>query len=228
MRSAAPLSRELLDDPAADPAAVRTSLGCIARANRWLGGRAALRFALRRLLAERPAGDTLTLLDVGTGAGDLPLAAARWGRARGLRIVPIGLDRHPAAARLAADAGVPTAVADAGRLPFRPKSVDLVLVSQVAHHLAEPALVRLLRDCDGLARVGVILSDLRRSVLAAAGFRVVAWILRFDRNTRADGVTSIRRGFAPGELAACLRSSGLPQTVARRPGYRLVAAWRTG
>ena len=72
-----PLGVELLDDPAADPATVRSSLGDIARSNRWLGGRAAVRFGLDRLLKKLPHERRLTLLDVGTGAGDLPLDAVR-------------------------------------------------------------------------------------------------------------------------------------------------------
>ena len=69
----APLGVELLDDPGADPAVVRSSLRHIARSNRWLGGRAALRFGLAMALDSARPGADFSLLDVGTGAGDLPL-----------------------------------------------------------------------------------------------------------------------------------------------------------
>ena len=80
---------ELLDDPAADPGAVTESLRNIARANRWFGGAAAVRHGLARALAGVLAGTTLTLADLGTGLGDLPRAAARWGARRGLRLLPV-------------------------------------------------------------------------------------------------------------------------------------------
>ena len=67
-----PVGVELLDDPAADPATVAESLRNIARSNRWFGGAAAVRHGLARVLADVPAGATLTLADVGTGLGDLP------------------------------------------------------------------------------------------------------------------------------------------------------------
>jgi hypothetical protein len=104
--------------------------------------------------------------------------------------------------------------------------VDLVLVSQVLHHLTPASAVRLLRACDRLARLGVLVADLRRARLAPPLFRLGARALGFDRFTVADGVTSIRRGYTAGELRALLAQAGVRARVARRPGFRLVATWR--
>ncbi|MBA3346806.1 MAG: methyltransferase domain-containing protein [Gemmatimonadales bacterium] len=204
------------------------SLRNIARSNRWFGGAAAVRHGLAHLLAGVPPGSSLSLLDLGTGAGDLPEAAVRWARGRGIRLRPIGLERSRVAAGLARDAGVPCAVACAGLPPLKEKSVDLVLVSQVVHHLTPGSVVHLLQTCDRLARRGVIVSDLRRGRLAPVAFWFGARMLGFDRLTVVDGVTSIRRGYSAGELRALLVEAGVRGRVARRPGYRLVATWRPG
>jgi SAM-dependent methyltransferase len=221
-----PVGVELLDDPAADPATVAESLRNIARANRWFGGAAAVRHGLARVLAGVPAGTTLTLADLGTGLGDLPRAAARWAARRGVRLVPIGLERSPVAARLALAGGVPCAVGCAGMTPFREKSVDVVLVSQVAHHLADESAVRLLQACDRLARRAVIVADLRRGPLGPPAFWVGAHVLGFDAVTVADGMTSLRRGYTADRLRGLLAAAGVRGIVERRPGYRLVATWR--
>jgi SAM-dependent methyltransferase len=218
---------ELLDDPESAPEDVARSLGNIARANRWFGGTAAVRWGLARLLAGVPPGTRLTLLDLGTGMGDIPLDCARWARRRGVALAPLGLERSRVAAGLARDAGVATVLADAGAPPLRPRSVDLVLLSQVAHHFDRESIVALLRTADALARHGVIVCDLRRSRVAQAGFAAGATLLRFDRVTRADGHTSIRRGFTGGGLAELLACAGIPAPVVRRFPWRLVAAWRT-
>ncbi len=217
---------ELLDDPGADPKVVVRSLENIARANRWFGGAQAVRYGLARILDGVARSRPLTLLDLGTGAGDLPGDAVRWAGRRGWRLVPVGLERSRVAAALACAAGCPCAVADAGAAPFGDKSVDLVLVSQVLHHLTPSSAVRLLRDCDRLARVGVVVADLRRARLAGALFRLGGRLLRFDPVTLMDGVTSIRRGYEPAELRGLLERAGIRGRVARRPGYRLVASWR--
>lgn len=223
-----PIGHELLDDPAADPALVTESFRNLARSNRWFGGAAAVRYGLARLVPAAAAGSTFTLLDIGTGMGDLPQSAARWAARRGVRLDGIGVERSRVAAGLARRAGLPSVVSCAGALPFRARSADIVLLSQLIHHLSREAAVEVIRAADRIARLGVILADLRRSTVATIGFRVGAGLLRFDAATRADGVTSLRRGYLPRELAAILADAGVTATVRRRPGYRLVAAWRTG
>jgi SAM-dependent methyltransferase len=219
------LGEELLDDPAADPAIVAESLRNIVRANRWFGGSLAVRYGLQQTLSDIPRGTSLSLLDLGTGLGDLPQVAVRWARSRGIRLVPLGLERSRVAAALATSDGLPTAVACAGAPPIRDKSVDVVLVSQVAHHLTSESLVDLLHTCDRLARRAVVIADLRRHWLGPPAFWCGARLLRFDPVTVADGITSIRRGFTPEELRDLLRRAGIYARVRSRPGFRLVATW---
>jgi SAM-dependent methyltransferase len=221
-----PVGTELLDDPGADPAIVAESLRNISRSNRWFGGTSAVRYGLSRVLAGVPRGSRLTLLDLGTGSGDLPRRAAAWAARREVRLRSTGLELSRVAAGLARAGGVPCMVGCAGSPPLREKSVDLVLASQLLHHLAPDSAVRLLRTCDRLARLGVVIADLRRGRLAPIAFRIGAAALRFDRYTLVDGLTSIRRGYTAGELRALLAAAGLDAQVSRRPMYRLVATWR--
>jgi hypothetical protein len=216
---------ELLDHPDADPTTVARSLHHIARSNFWFGGWWAVRHGLHRLLAEVPRGTTLTLLDVGTGNGDLPARAVAWARTRGITLKPIGIERHRTAALLASRRGMATLLGCAGALPVRPRSVDLVLASQLAHHLSPRANIEFFQAAQQAARLGVVIADLRRSPLALAGFWFGSRIFRFDRATREDGLTSVMRGFHPGELAALLQQAGIAARVERSAGFRLVASW---
>lgn len=220
-----PIGEELLDHPDTDPAAVQLSLRNIARANTLFGGWDAARWGLARLLAGHRAG-TVTLLDVGTGAGDLPRRAVHWAARRGFRIAPLGLERHPAAATLARGRGLPVILACGSALPLDDGAVDVVLLSQVAHHLAPAALAVVARELTRVARLGVVLADLRPSELAGLGYRLVGPLLGFDHHTIADGVTSLRRGFTPARLAGELAAAGIRPTITTRRGVRIVAAWR--
>lgn len=218
-----PAGTELLDDPAADPAAVRTSLGNIARANRLFGGTAAVLFGMERLLAAGAKCEALTLLDVGTGAGDIPRAARAWGATRGIQVAGTGLERLRPAARLASDGGLPMTLGCATALPFRSASIDVVTLSQVLHHFEPEVAVRLLAEAARVARRGVVIADLLRSRAAAALFGVGARVLGFDRHTVEDGITSVGRGYAPEELESLCRLAGIRATVTVRPGWRVVA-----
>jgi len=223
-----PVGTEALDDPRTDPALVRRMLRDISRANRWLGGRAVMYFGLAQLVDAGDAGRTLTLCDIGTGAGDLPAAATRWAARRGITLRCAGIERIPAAAALARRGGMAVAVGCAGSLPIRPRAVDLVLISQLAHHLDRAAVVQLFRDAARTARRGVLVCDLRPSPLARHGFPVAARLLGLHRVTIADGVTSVARGFSAATLAELAHEAGCHRSgTAERPLGRVALWWRT-
>jgi ubiquinone/menaquinone biosynthesis C-methylase UbiE len=221
-----PRGTELLDDLTANPTDIELSLENIARSNFWFGGQAAVRFGVRQVLRGRRL-DALAVLDVGAGFGDVAADLVRVGRRDGIRVRPIGVERHPVASRVAARRGLPMILADGMALPLPDRSMDLVVISQVAHHLTDRQIAALAAEATRVARLGVVLADLKRSELAVLLFRVASRALRFDRATRRDGVTSVRRGFRRVQLETILRQAGRNVAVVERPFARLVATWRT-
>jgi 2-polyprenyl-3-methyl-5-hydroxy-6-metoxy-1,4-benzoquinol methylase len=222
---------ELLDDPRADPAAVRAELRDIRQLNALFGGTRAVVQALqpyfRTACNGRHGTGNLpwTLLDVGAGSGDIALAAVTAGRRYGVELRPVGVELNPTAAHLARDNGMRTVLGDGSALPFGARSVDVVIASQVLHHLPREHAVRWIATFDRLARRVVVLADLRRSRLAMIGVWAATLGLGMGRVTRHDAVVSLRRGYRRRELDAMLREAGV-RTVARyQPGFRIVAAW---
>lgn len=224
---------ELLDDPKADPQAVEAELRDIARLNTMFGGTRAVVKELRRFFGRREAGRekraTWTLLDVGTGLGDIPRAAIKAARRSDidLRIIGVEINRAAAASAIRADATgrILMVLADGSTLPFAPKSVDIVIASQVLHHLTRATAVQWIAQFAALARRGVVLADLRRSRLAMAALWVVSFPLGFGAVTRHDAVVSLRRGYTKGEMNGLLRAGGAPPVARYRPLSRVVAAW---
>ncbi len=216
--------REILDDPGADPALEARSLRDVALANRLFGGTAAVLATLAPVL--RAAHAPLTLLDVGTGAGDIPE------RARGLALrchvalETIGLERSlPLAAGARAHLGS-ALVGDALALPFADRSVDIVTCSQVLHHFTDAEAILLLRELNRVARRLVVVADLRRSWGAVVGIWTSSFALGFHPVSRQDGVLSVLRGYRRGELSALVQVAiGRAPTVRDRLGFRVTASW---
>jgi len=215
---------EFLDDPTISEVLVLRSLHDVARSNTVFLGAAAVVAELGGVFGEL-RGDA-TLLDVGTGLGDIPRKAAHAAERRGVRLRTVGLDTECVLVRHASQYVTHGVCGDARHLPFADRSIDVVTCSQVLHHFRGDDARALLREMNRVARHAVVVSDVRRSWLAAAGFWVASWPLRFHRITRHDGVLSVLRGFTPDELADTVDDAlHVRPAVRRRMGFRVTTRW---
>lgn len=225
---------ELLDDPAADDALATRSLRDVAMANRLFGGTSAVLGALAPLLrrSARSAAHrdgalpVLTMLDVGTGAGDIPEKARGLAARLGVRLETVGLERTLAVGRGARHRAGVVAVGDAQALPFAGRSVDIVTCSQVLHHFEDADAQQLLREMHRVARQLVVVADLRRSWAAASGIWAASFALGFHPVSRHDGTLSVLRGYRSAELEALVHAAvGITPQVRNPRGFRVTACW---
>lgn len=215
---------ELLDDPAVDEALVIRSVSDIVRSNTLFLGTSAVVAELQHIFPHLPPQSTL--LDVGTGMGDIPQRVQRAAAKQRITLTTIGLDAGSVLARDARQHLSYAMCGDALHLPFATKSVDVVMCSQVLHHFRGDAALTVIREMQRVAIHAVVISDLRRSWSAAAGFWLASFPLRFHPVTRHDGVVSVMRGFTPNELADTIQDAvGLRPQINRRLGFRLTTHW---
>jgi ubiquinone/menaquinone biosynthesis C-methylase UbiE len=212
---------ELLDGPLDDQAALAGNLRDLGRVNRRLGGVRLSASAIEALAAHRV---DLSLLDVGTGGADIPLALIERAQRRGRRLRVVGLDVRPeilAAAvherpELAASTGLQLHVGDGRHLGYPDRSFDVAHASLVLHHLDPEDAVRVLREMGRVARLGVVVNDLERSRLGLLGALLIGHLFTGNRLTRHDAPLSVRRAYRAPEMASMLRLAGLvPVTTIR-------------
>lgn len=224
---------ELLDGPLDDPAALAGNLRDLARINRWLGGRRLSATGVAALAGERSA---ISVLDVGTGAADIPRALVEWGRATGRHVTVVGIDQRVEVLdaaraldpRLEHTDGLTLEVGDGRALPYGDGAFDIVHASLVVHHLEPDAAVALLREMGRVARLGVVVNDLVRSRPAWLGAWLLTRVATRNRLTRHDGPLSVRRAYRVAELTGLLASAGLRvEAIARGPlGHRVALVAR--
>ena len=210
------------------PADLIGTLDDIRLVNRYLLGSSILVRAVRPFLSRLSRGETLSVLDVGTGGADLPLDLVGAARRMGRKIRIVAVDRDPvildyAREKTAATPEIEVRDADAFELPFPPASFDLVTASMFLHHFKHDDAVRLLAGFKTLARQAVLINDLRRHAVSWAFIGLTSRMTRRHPMFVHDAALSVLRGFTKPELLAAAREAGSPAaTVKRRLPYRLL------
>ena len=202
--------QELLDGPLLDREELAANLRELAMLNRLPGGTAASIEAIEHVAN---GARNLSILDLGTGAGDMPVAFARHGRRRG-RWRVVATDLRPeivdlARARVRDESDVTVDLGDATRLSFPDAAFDVAHASLLLHHLEPHAAIAMLSEMRRVARLGVVINDLQRGVLHLAITATTVLALARSRYTRHDGLLSARRAYTLAERGRLLDAAEL-------------------
>lgn len=206
-------ARELLDAPA-PPSDLEESLRDVARLNRFFGGTWVLRSHVARLLVGIPARQRITILDVGTGGADLPVALVSWARRTGRSIRVVALDRSEQILAIARRSATryPEIVflqGDGLHLPVKTAGIDVAVVSLTLHHLEPADAAALLAELHRSARIGFVVNDLIRSRPAYWLVRLATRLFTRSRMARHDGPLSVLRAYTSVEILELARRAGL-------------------
>jgi ubiquinone/menaquinone biosynthesis C-methylase UbiE len=225
-------AQELLDGPL-DREVLAGNLRDLERVNRRLGGVALSRRALVALITGFHAhhrvgrvvgrGEPVRLLDVGTGAADIPEALIAWAAGNGIRLNVVAIDSRDeildfAYERIGERADLHLDIARGERLPFETRSFDVAHTSMVLHHLEPDDAARLIAEMARVSRTGIIVNDLDRTFRYWLGAWLLAHLFTRNRYTRNDGPLSVRRAYRPAQVAQLAARAGLIE-VARLHGF---------
>jgi len=217
------VTEEILDSDECPAFERDRSLRDLCRINRWFGGVATTRSLIERVGATT-GGKRFTVLEVGSGFGEVPKLASEQLARRGIEIEVTMLDRLHSHLL----PGKRSVVADALALPFRDNSFDLITCSLFAHHLEPSELEHFGREGLRVARRALLINDLVRHpvhlALVYAGFPLMK-----SHVSRFDGVASVRRAYEPDEMREILGRTASAEKieVSRHFLFRMgVIAWK--
>jgi len=223
---------ELLDGPL-DPRTLAANLRDLARVNRWLGGTRLSWRAIGPLLNEKSPSQRLSLLDIGTGAADIPRALLRASAANDPTLEIVATDVRPEIVHLASlmaarSPGFEVRLASEDRIDAADGSFDVVHASLVLHHLEPQAAVNLLREMTRVARRAVVVNDLDRAWRWWAGAWLLTRLATRNRYTRNDAPLSVRRAYRRHEMVQLATRAGLVEDAHywAWPGYRYAITFR--
>lgn len=198
---------------------------------RFINGRLGDRAAIEStLLAEIKRLDLkeFRVLDVGAGTGELLGVIADFARKDGRKADLVGLDLNELSVREVAleakhHSEIEPVQGNALELPFENDAFDYAFCSLFTHHLTDEQIPRVIREMSRVARLGVVVIDLERSVTAWLLYQLFCLAYRISPLVRQDGSLSIRKGFTCREMSEIGEVSGLANVHAEKHApYRVV------
>jgi SAM-dependent methyltransferase len=221
---------ELIDRPGMDRVLLREELQILEDLNRRLcGHQLAIEYVQRFLRSTQTK--SLDIVDLGTGAADIPRAIAVWARQRRIPVTITAVDRSPEVLQIAGEScrnwpDIRLEQHDLRALPYADGSFDLVLCSLALHHFDSADAIAILRQIKKISRGGYIVNDLRRNWLAIGSMELLLQTIFRSRTFRHDARKSCRAAFTVCELRVLAEKAGLDNfQIHRHHGFfRMVLA----
>jgi len=204
---------EIMDDLESSGEIIDQTLQELDVINRLLGGNQLSIQGLKHLL-QKTDQETITLLDLGCGGGDIMILMAKWARKNQYRIQFIGIDANPNIVEYARGN-----CADYPEISFQSLNIfspefqsldcDIIHASLFTHHFTQEELFGLFQRFKKQAQLGIIINDLHRHFLA---FYSIKWLTHFfskSEMVKHDAALSVARGFRRKELLEILEKTNL-------------------
>ena len=208
------LSPEKMDQPGLDPRAHAQALAALRRIN-FLSGTA---FQIARQIYKIAPPDlhqSIRIVDLACGSGDVLIQLTQRLRKKYEKVETLGIDMSPFAIAQAQSLAVQRKIQD---VDFRvgevlkdplPTDCDIIISSLFLHHLETEKVQQLLHEAAQAARIGIVISDLKRTKLGWLLAWIVARVITLSPIVRYDGPISVQGAFSTSEIREIAENAGM-------------------
>lgn len=194
-----------MDDFSMKGEALRQSLDEIASINRFLGGNSITLIGIKNLLSRIPKTETIVIVDLGCGNGDMLRMLSEYGSHHGWDFKLVGVDANEYTIGYARQLSVlyPNISyirEDIFEISFEAIQYDIALCTLTLHHFDDSQVMQLLQVLKNRASIGIVINDLHRNALAYRLFQLLGFVFRLEAMSKSDGLVSILRGFKKEDL----------------------------
>jgi SAM-dependent methyltransferase len=221
-----PAEPELMDRPQPVTPELASDLRNLRKLNRYFGSYRLIEYFLRRWIQPR---SRMRILDLATGSGDIPRLIVDHARSAGADVTVHAVDQQPSTLEIARSLS-----RDYPEIEFFEGDVlsfgesggyDVVLCSLALHHFEEAAAVELLQRCRTLSNRYVLVSDLRRGILATVGVYLLTALIFREPMTVIDARLSAERAFSFEEFRSLAERAGWKDFGHRKFAFARQALW---
>jgi 2-polyprenyl-3-methyl-5-hydroxy-6-metoxy-1,4-benzoquinol methylase len=191
-----PAEPELMDRPQPVTPELASDLRNLRKLNRYFGSYRLIEHFLRRWIQPR---SRMRILDLATGSGDIPRLIVDYARSLSADVTVHAVDQQSSTLEIARNLSrdyPEIEFLEGDVLSFGEGAYDVVLCSLALHHFEEDAAVQLLKRCRELSDKYVLVSDLRRGVIATLGVYLLTTFVFREPMTQTDARLSAERAFS--------------------------------
>jgi 2-polyprenyl-3-methyl-5-hydroxy-6-metoxy-1,4-benzoquinol methylase len=205
---------EIMDDLLCRGEVVHQTLRELEFINTWLGGNAVTITALDQLLHDWPVNETITIVDLGCGGGDMLRIIHAWAAKKGFSVKLIGIDANPHIITFARKSllhlpEIEFLALDIFSAEFKNLVFDVVVGTLFYHHFDNDQLSSFFQNLRYQAKKGIIINDIHRHALAYYSIKLLTTLFSKSSMVRFDAPLSVLRAFKKAELAKILRNAGI-------------------
>jgi ubiquinone/menaquinone biosynthesis C-methylase UbiE len=160
-----------------------------------------------------------SLLDLGTGSGQVPASLARAAARHDIRLLVVGVDRKLSHLVIGRQLNISQlrVVAAAHQLPFRNRSFDWSLSNLFFHHFLAAENLKILGQMRRVSRRGAVVIDLRQSRVGRLVARLMLLLLRVGPVARYDGKLSMDQAWHIREVQGLTSNQSVDELRPRFP-----------
>jgi 2-polyprenyl-3-methyl-5-hydroxy-6-metoxy-1,4-benzoquinol methylase len=180
---------ELLDNLSIQDERVDSALKELKIINSLLGGNGV---SIEGIKIFNNHSNVLTILDIGSGASDILIGIRK--KLKNLNIYSLDINERACIYLEKNSTNVKIICGDVLNLPFN-KSFDIIHASLFFHHFKEEEIKRIIISLLKICNRGIVINDLRRSIFAWLGIKILTLLFSKSGEVKYDGPLSVKRSF---------------------------------
>jgi 2-polyprenyl-3-methyl-5-hydroxy-6-metoxy-1,4-benzoquinol methylase len=202
---------EKMDDPGVSVHEIHKALNELEVINRYLGGYNVILNGLNKLDWRD---QTLTIMDLGSGGGDMLRSINDWAHSNGKKVRLIGVDWNPVMNEYAEErskglANISYKTVSVWDDELLNNKVDVVISSLFCHHFDDIELIRLISRMNEMSKMAVIINDLHRHWFAYHSIKAITRLFSKTYLVKYDGPLSVARALTQSEWEYVLNKAGV-------------------
>lgn len=216
--------REIMDDFSIQDERIDRALYELKITNKYLGGISTTENGLKLLFkrskknSETNPDSEISILDIGAGGSDNLLHLKN--KFPLINISSIDLNKQ--ACKFLVKNNLNNVIcADSLNIPIKNKQFDFVHASLFLHHFNEKEIKKMIHEFISISKSGIIINDLRRSIPALIGIKIIASLFSKSEMFKNDGPLSVKRGFIKSDWKKILNNLEITKyTLKRKWAFR--------